>query len=95
MKRTQVQLPDWLFAAAHELADSREISLAELVRRGLEYMLAVTPGARTTDTEWTLPPAHDLQGNIDFHTSGWRESLHTAHLKVAEDQTAYRPEKDL
>jgi hypothetical protein len=91
MKRTQVQLPDWLFVAAHDLADSKEISLAELVRRGLEYMLAVTPAARKTGTEWTLPPAHDLQGKADFSAPGWREALHMEHLNVAENPAMYEP----
>lgn len=44
MTRTQIQLPDELYRRAKELAADREISLAELVRNGLEYMLtALTP----------------------------------------------------
>jgi len=94
MKRTQVQLPDWLFSAAHDLADSKEISLAELVRRGLEYMLSITPGAKGADTEWKLPPAHDLQGDIDFETPGWREQVHMERLKVAEGRADYGTEDE-
>ena len=42
--RTQIQLPDKLYRRAKELAADREISLVELVRNGLEYMLtALTP----------------------------------------------------
>ena len=51
MKRTQIQLPDALYSAASGLAASKEISLAELVRRGLEYMLSVAPEARSTRRE--------------------------------------------
>ena len=44
MTRTQIQLPDDLYRRAKALAADREISLAELVRNGLEYMLsALTP----------------------------------------------------
>ena len=44
MTRTQIQLPDDLYRRAKALAADREISLAELVRNGREYMLsALTP----------------------------------------------------
>lgn len=89
MKRTQVQLPDWLFSAAHDLAVAKEISLAELVRRGLEYMLAVTPGAKTPSKEWELPQARDLQSRAPFAAADWRERIHTQHLKVAETRESY------
>jgi len=35
MTRTQIQLPDALYAQAQRLAEREEMSLAELVRRGL------------------------------------------------------------
>ena len=41
MTRTQIQLPDDIYARAKKLAEEREISLAELARRGLEYILSV------------------------------------------------------
>ena len=41
MVRTQIQLPDDVYARARKLCDSREISLAELARRGIEYILSV------------------------------------------------------
>lgn len=54
MTRTQIQLPDDLYRRAKELAADREISLAELVRNGLEYMLsALTPPG-------TVPSSHAL-----------------------------------
>ncbi|MDP6629379.1 MAG: antitoxin [Kiritimatiellia bacterium] len=89
MKRTQVQIPDWLFAAAHELAEAKEISLAELVRRGLEYMLAVTPKLETKTEEWALPEARNLQSRDPFVVEGWRASIHMQHLRVAEDGESY------
>ena len=41
MTRTQIQLPDALYAQAKRLAERQEMSLAELVRRGLEHMIRV------------------------------------------------------
>jgi hypothetical protein len=41
----QIQLPDALYRRAKAMAAAREISLAELVRNGLEYMLRVSAGA--------------------------------------------------
>ncbi|MBT3293771.1 MAG: antitoxin [Verrucomicrobia bacterium] len=75
MKRAQVQLPDWLFTAAKNLAGTKDISLAELMRRGLEYMLAVTPGAQTEAKAWDLPPAQDLQSTDPFAAEGWRAQI--------------------
>lgn len=52
MRRTQIQLPDELYETVHKVADRREISLAELVLRGLEYMIAVSPGVETAPRVW-------------------------------------------
>ena len=59
MVRTQVQIPDDLYARAKRLAEQREISLAELARRGLEYMLSVYPTAEVVVPTWQPPqPRH-------------------------------------
>lgn len=84
MKRTQIQIPDHLFRLAKELADKKEISLAELVRRGLEYMLAVTPGSPRADKPYELPKPQPLHSKDPFGNPNWREQLHTGHLRVAE-----------
>ena len=58
MVRTQIQLPDELFARAKKLCAAREISLAELARRGIEYTLSVySPDA---DPDWQLPSPRRL-----------------------------------
>lgn len=88
MKRTQIQLPDHLYLAAHHLAERQEISMAELVRRGLEYMLAVVPGTQVAGT-WQLPPVHDLQADDPFEQEDWRSALHMRDLQVAETQAPY------
>jgi hypothetical protein len=54
MIRTQIQLPDETFARAKKLCEAREISLAELARRGIEYILSVY-SLPDDQGEW-LPP---------------------------------------
>ena len=91
MKRTQIQLPDWLYALAREVASRKEISLAELVRRGLEYMVAVTPEATGEHHTWDLPRPHALESSDPFVAPDWREQLHGERLRVAEDSDSYGP----
>jgi hypothetical protein len=56
--RTQIQLPDELFARAKKLCAAREISLAELARRGIEYTLSVY--APEPSPDWQLPTPRNL-----------------------------------
>ena len=55
MVRTQIQLPDELYARARGVADAREMSFAELAGRGIEHILNAFPAERTTTKEWRLP----------------------------------------
>ena len=41
MTRTQIQLPDDVYERARKVCESREISMAELARRGFDYILSV------------------------------------------------------
>ena len=43
MTRTQIQLPDELYERAKRFGSARELSLAEMTRRGLEMFLARFP----------------------------------------------------
>jgi len=54
MVRTQIQLPDDLYRRAKEFGAAREISLAELTRRGLEMLLSRYPRPENTE-QWRLP----------------------------------------
>jgi hypothetical protein len=72
MTRTQIQLPDALYAQAKRVADRREISLAELVRRGLEHMLRVYRADETPDPEWRVPEPLPL-GEFLAPVEAWRE----------------------
>lgn len=59
MIRTQIQLPDETFARAKRVCEAREMSFAELARRGIEYMLSVYAPGPGDAGEWTLPgPRH-------------------------------------
>lgn len=66
MIKTQVQLPDELYHKAKAIADQREWSLAEVVRRGLEYMALAYP-VRASAKQWVLPvlKSGDFRLNID------------------------------
>ena len=57
MVRTQIQLPDALYARVKRVAEQREISLAELVRRGLEAILDQLPAHPAGAGAWSLPVA--------------------------------------
>ena len=55
MVRTQIQLPDELYAEIKELAQKREVSFAELARRGLEYMASIYSSKAPALEEWSPP----------------------------------------
>ncbi len=71
MTRTQVQLPDELYRRAKRLAAAREVSLAELIRKGLEYILATHAPPEQSQTHWEPPKPGRM---------GWR-GLTPAELK--------------
>lgn len=55
MTRTQIQLPDELYRRAKRVAAERELSLAEMTRRGLELFLARCSDAPASKAAWSLP----------------------------------------
>ena len=78
MIRTQIQLPDEVYARARKLCESREISLAELARRGIEYILSVYAPEPGADEEWQPPKPRRL---------GWK-GLSDAEIKAQAQLTA-------
>lgn len=72
MVRTQVQLPDDLYRDAKRLAEEHEITLAEIVRRGLEHMIRIYPPRDATAGYWRLPEPHHL-GRFLAPEEQWRE----------------------
>jgi len=55
MVRTQIQLPDELYRRVKRVAAEREMSLAEMTRRGLELLLELYPAPGTARAAWMLP----------------------------------------
>jgi hypothetical protein len=55
MTRTQIQLPDPLYRRAKAFAADRELSLAEITRRGLELFLDRYADPPSRATPWRLP----------------------------------------
>lgn len=55
MTRTQIQLPDELYQRAKALAEQKELSLAEIARRGIELFLARFPQPTPEPQKWVLP----------------------------------------
>lgn len=79
MTRVQIQLPDDLHGRARRLADAKEISFAELARRGLELMLAQTPEPEELEMQWAPPTVAGL---------GWKGLSHGEIRDAAQRTTA-------
>ncbi len=77
MTRTQIQLPDDVFAKAKKVCEAREISMAELARRGIEYILSVYAQDPGAVDDWQLPQPRNL---------GWRGLSHE-EIKVQAQLT--------
>jgi hypothetical protein len=89
MTRTQIQLPDDVYARARKVCEAREISFAELSRRGLEYILSVYAQEPSAQKEWQLPKPRNL---------GWKgltdaEIKHEAQLTAAEIMHTAKPKR--
>lgn len=78
MIRTQIQLPDEVFARAKKLCEAREISFAELARRGIEYILSVYSTPEEALEEWQPPKPRRL---------GWK-GLSDDELKAEAQMTS-------
>lgn len=72
MIRTQVQLPDELYRDAKRVAREHEMTLAEVVRRGLEHMVQVYPRRDEASDTWQPPPPRRL-GSFRVSEETWRE----------------------
>ncbi len=58
MVKTQIQIPEPLYIEAKRVAKEREMSFAEVVRRGIEYIIARYPP--NPDAQWCLPEPRDF-----------------------------------
>jgi hypothetical protein len=71
MIKTQVQLPDELYREAKRVAQEREISLAEVLRRGVEYITKVYPPIPPDQPAWNPPQPRSL-GAFQASSADWR-----------------------
>jgi hypothetical protein len=78
MTRTQIQLPDDVYDRARKVCKSREVSLAELARNGLEYILSVYATQPGTGGDWQPPKPRRL---------GWK-GLSDGEIKEQAQLTA-------
>ena len=72
MVRTQIQLPDDLYRQLKTLAERREWTLAETIRRASEELLKTYPESTDSAAEWKRPVV-DLGGPPRIPVSEWRE----------------------
>jgi hypothetical protein len=77
MTRTQIQLPDALYRQAKDFAAANEISLAELVRNGIAYMLRVCAKPDKAAKEWKFPAPLKIDVSEDYlNDPNWRANLY-------------------
>lgn len=77
MIRTQVQLPDGLYRDAKRIAHEHEMTLAEVVRRGLEHMVRIYPRRDEAGDVWQ-PPAPRRLSSFRVSDDAWRELANEA-----------------
>lgn len=69
MIKTQVMLPDAVYRNVRRIAAEREIPVAELIRRGLDYMMRIYPPGKTDG--WSFPGPVKL-GAAKVPVTEWR-----------------------
>ena len=84
MIKTQIQLPDELYRDLKRLAEAKEWSLAETLRRAAEQFLARHPGSVPGKTAWKPP----VSGKV-----GWRGLTHQqVHDAALDDMEPRLPD---
>jgi hypothetical protein len=84
MIRTQIQLPDHLYKELKRVAAENEMSLAEVIRRGAEYITQVYKPLEEAPGTWKLPGPFNLGVEGDpFAEPDWRCNLHTSRSEPA------------
>jgi hypothetical protein len=84
MIKTQIQIPDHLYREAKRISEQYEMSFAEVVRRGLERIVAAYPPRSGARGELRLPKL-DLGLKCDpFADPEWRSELWLEAVEVRE-----------
>lgn len=84
MVRTQIQLPTEVYSRARQVAEAKEISFAELARRGLELILAQYPPPQEMRKPWRPPVVSGL---------GWKGLSHE-QIKAAAQTSEIEEEME-
>ena len=71
MTKTHVQIPDELYKEAKRVAEAKEWSFAEVVRRGLEHMTTVNRVPKEGEAEWKFPvlKGSNVSAGIDLNAA--------------------------
>ena len=64
MTRTQIQLPEPLFGKLKRIARVRDLSVAEVIRRGMEQYVQTCADADPAAEPWTLPVLRGSGGHL-------------------------------
>ena len=80
MIKTQVQLPDHLYYTAKAIAEQREWSLAEVIRRGLEHMAHAYP-LSASGSDWQLPVLKAEAFTSDFDALDFKALIANEELR--------------
>ncbi len=91
MIKTQIQLPDALYQEVKRVAREREISLAEVLRRGAEYITQAYPPVDRTSKDVDLPgPFNVGLADDPFSNNNWRYHLHERVAPTAREHRSNR-----
>ena|SRR6185436_9067024 len=94
MIRTQIQLPERLYEEAKRLAQEKEVSLTEIVRRALELLLTIYPTDRAQKKGWTLDPPANTGLRIDpFENPDWRLEANQGRETISLAAESEKPPK--
>lgn len=64
MIRTQIQLPEPLFGRLRLISKARDISVAELIRRGMELYVMSFPDVSEDSKVWKMPVLRGSGGHL-------------------------------
>jgi hypothetical protein len=64
MTRTQIQLPEPLFGKLKRIAQVRDVSVAEIIRRGMEIYVQSCAETEALSPPWTMPVLRGSGGHL-------------------------------
>jgi len=64
MTRTQIQLPEPLFGKLKRIARTRDVSVAEVIRNGMELYVQSCADVAADASPWTMPVLRGSGGHL-------------------------------